>query len=489
MACCLLSGLAAALLGAGCARTATKTGVVPSGVGFSMDAVKEIFGSYSEGNFQNRAWPDAFQAMHQKLSREYAFTDWKKIDWDVLYDTHAPLVEAAELAQDDKAYYLALRSYLFSIPDGSLCITTPETYREEAIGGGYGFSVAPMEDGRIRVVQVEPGFFADMAGIKWGAEIIQWNDLPVAKALEQTSLLWNDTPCATRECRLLKQCALLTRAPVGTTVSVMFRNLDSESVWVTRLEARRDSYKTLSDPLQQEISFSEFDSPMVDKVLDGGIGYMKLHGQTATLATPFPARAFRRIVERFLDDDVNGLIVDLRGNVGGLDDLAASYAGHFMQTPMFYRDQVAFDYAKGGFALNKAASITIEPRTPCFTGPVMVLIDYSTRGNSQALADSLHELPNVTLVGASGTDGSWALPGGKITMPQGYVISYPIGRMLDESGSIRITAKADLESPVKPDILLPLTLEACRAFFQDGRDVLLDKALEEIKARNTVTSS
>jgi len=44
-----------------------------------MDAVKEIFGSYSECNFQNRAWPDAFQAMHQKLNREYAFTDWKKL--------------------------------------------------------------------------------------------------------------------------------------------------------------------------------------------------------------------------------------------------------------------------------------------------------------------------------------------------------------------------------------------------------------------------
>ena len=73
-------------------------------------------------------------------------------------------------------------------------------------------------------------------------------------------------------------------------------------------------------------------------------------------------------------------------------------------------------------------------------------------------------------------------------MPQGYVVSYPIGRMLDESGSVRVTARADRESPVKPDIRIPLTLEACRAFYLDGRDVVLDRALEEIKARNSEKS-
>lgn len=456
--------------------------------GLSMDSVKEIFGSYSEGNFQNRAWPDAFQAMHQKISREYAFSDWKKIDWEALYDAHAPMVEAAELAQDDKAYYLALRSYLFSIPDGSLSITTPADYRKEAIGGGYGISVLPMEDGRILVMRVEPGFFADMAGIKWGAEIIEWDGLPVAEALEKVSLLWSDTPCATRESRLFKQCVLLTRAPAGTKVSVMFRNPDSDSLWVTRLEARYDNYKTLLDLTGQDVLFSELDAPLTDKVVDGNIGYIRIYGQTATLAMPFPARAFRRAIERFLEANVNGLVLDLRGNVGGLDDLAATYVGHFTEVPMLYSDLVAFDYSKGGFALDEKGTITIQPRTPYFGGPVMVVINQDSRGNSQALADSLHELPNVTLVGTSGTDGSWALPGGKITMPQGYVVSYPIGRMLDESGSVRVTARADRESPVKPDIRIPLTLEACRAFYLDGRDVVLDRALEEIKARNSEKS-
>jgi len=338
------------------------------------------------------------------------------------------------------------------------------------------------------VVRVEPDFFADSTGIKWGAKIIEWNGIPIEEALEQTSLLWSDAPPATRERRLFEQCALLTRAPVGTEVSVMFQNPGAESPWVTRLEARRDYYQTLEDLWRQDKPFSEFDAPLVDKLLEDNIGYLNLHGQTATLVMPFPARAFRKAIERFIDANVKGIVLDLRGNIGGLDDLAATYAGHFTQAPLFYRDLVAFDYDKGGFALDENAQITIEPRTPCFNGPVMVLIHHSSRGNSQALADSLHDLPNVTLVGATGTDGSWAFTGGKVTMPQGYVISYPIGRILDESGNVRVTAKADMESRVKPDVRVPRTSDIYHAFFNEERDVTLEKAIEELKVRTTPDS-
>ncbi len=474
------------MVGAGCAHTKFSFREEKASrpkAGLSMDAVREIFGSYSEGNFQNRAWMDAFLAMHRKLSREYPFSEWKAVDWDTLHDTCAPLVERAELEQDEEAYYLALRAYLYSIPDGSLYITTTNTLREAAIGGGYGFSLLPLDDGRIVVVRVEPGFFADMAGIKWGAEIIEWDGIPVAEALEKTPLLWADAPPATQECRLLKQCALLTRAPVGTKVSVMFRNPDSASLWVTRLESRHDYYNTLKELTWQDEPFSEFQASLQDKILEGNIGYIKVYGQTATLAMPFPARAFRRAIERFLEAKTVGLILDLRGNIGGLDDLATTYAGHFTKSPMLYRKVVAFDYAKGGFALNADESLTITPRTPCFEGPVMALIDHKTRGNGQAIADSLHGLPHVTLMGVTGTEGTWAYPGGEITMPQGYVISYPIGRMLDESGNIRVTSRADLESRVKPDVRIPLTADLYEAYFNKKRDVLLDKAIEEIKSR------
>lgn len=481
LACGVVSGL-----GAGCARSTlplTNLTMPLPATSLNMESVLEVFGNYREGNFQNRSWTDAFLGMHQKLSREYPFSEWKGVDWDALYGTCAPRVEAASQAKDEAAYYLALRSYLYSIPDAGLGISTPDAYRDAAIGAGFGFSMLPLDDGRVVVVRVEPGFFADMAGIAWGAEIIAWNGLPIGEALEQASFLWSDAPPATDENRLFEQCALLTRAPAGTKATLKFRNPGSDEVWITQLEARRDFYRSLEDLTRQDKTITEFDSPLETRILDGNIGYIKIYCHAATLAMPFPARAFRNAMEQFLKANVAGLVLDLRGDVGGLDQLAVTYAGHFTREPLFYRNVVAFDYDKGGFALKEDASMTIEPRAPYFGGPVMVLIQHTTRDSGQALADSLHQLPNVALMGLTGTDGSWSLPGGQVTIPGGHVITYPIGRFLDSADTIRVTSSGKMESRVKPDIRVPLTLEAYEAFFKEDRDEVLEQAIEEIKAR------
>lgn len=484
--CCLFACVIVSGLWTGCVRTTlplTNLTVPLPTVPIKMESVLEVFGSYREGNFQNRSWTDAFNGMHQKLVREYPFSEWKALDWDALYDKYAPQVEAASQAKDEAAYYLALRSYLYSIPDSSLSISTPETYRNDAVGAGYGFSLLPLDDNRVVVVRVEPGFFADMAGIKWGAEVLEWNGLPIAKALEQTPVLWSDAPPSTHECRRLEQCTLLTRAPAGTETTLTFHNPGTKSVWITKIEARRDFYGSLETLTRQGKPFTEFESPLETRILDGNVGYIKVYCHAATLAMPFPVRAFRNAIKQFLDAHVAGLVLDLRGDVGGLDELAATYAGHFTRDSLFYRNLVAFDYDKGGFALKDDARTVIEPRTPYFGGPVMVLIQYTTHDGGQALADSLHQLPNVSLVGFTGTEGSWGLPGGHVTMPGGYVISYPIGRFLDNSDVVRVTSTGKMESRVKPDIRVPLTLENYEAFFKEDRDVVLERAIEEIKAR------
>ena len=43
-------------------------------------------------------------------SPDYAFTDWKGVDWDALYSRFAPRIAAAR-----QAYYLAPHEYLCSI--------------------------------------------------------------------------------------------------------------------------------------------------------------------------------------------------------------------------------------------------------------------------------------------------------------------------------------------------------------------------------------
>ena len=279
----------------GCARTTiplTQISMPLPQSPLTYDSVQELFKGYQQGNFYTLSWTAAFDGMHTKLSREYPLTEWKAIDWDGLYDTYKPQVVEAEATDDAQAYYLALRAYIFSIPDGYLRITTPEEYREAAIGGGYGFSLLPLDDGRVVVSDLEEDGFAENSGIRWGAEIIEWDGVPVREALEATSVLWSDSPPATQKYALFEKCMMLTRAPVGTEVTLLFRNPGQESVWGTRLRARRDMFKGLKDLTQQGKPFSEFESPLETRLLPEKIGYIKLYCQSPTLVLPFPVRAF-----------------------------------------------------------------------------------------------------------------------------------------------------------------------------------------------------
>ena len=472
----------------GCIRTTiplTQISVPIPQSPITMNDVTQLFKGYRQGNFYNLSWAEAFDGMQAKLSREYPLTEWKGIDWDGLYDIYKPRIVEAEANKDKQAYYLALREYIFSIPDGYMHITTPDDYREFAIGGDYGFSLVPLDDGRMVVGYLEKDGFAEHSGIRWGAEIIEWNGVPVREALEATSVLWSSSPPATLKYTLFEKCMMLTRAPVGSEVTLLFRNPGQENIWGTRLRARRDMFKGLEDLTRQGKPFSEFESPLETKILPDNIGYIKLYCQSPTIALPFPARAFRNSIEHFVKAGVQGVVLDLRGNSGGADELAATFAGHFTEKPLFFRNVVAFDERKGGFALQQGERLIVEPRIPVYSGPVAILIHRNTRDSGQAIANVLAPLPNVFLVGALATEGSYAYIGHEITMPEGHKITYPIGRMLDETGNVLIASGADRKSRVVPDLRTPFTLENLDIFFNKGGDPVLDQAVAEIKHRAT----
>ncbi len=84
-----------------------------------------------------------------KFSREYGFTEWKKIDWTALYKRIKPLVERAEASNDFTAYYLAMREYVNSIPDGHVRMSSIRDIDDKYIGGGFGFSATKLSDGRV----------------------------------------------------------------------------------------------------------------------------------------------------------------------------------------------------------------------------------------------------------------------------------------------------------------------------------------------------
>ncbi len=89
-------------------------------------------------------WTDQFDTVHSELSRQYAFTDWKGIDWEEKYRRTAEAVLAAQTNRDENAFYLALRHYVISIPDTHVNFSYETRFarqlRESEIGGSFGMS-------------------------------------------------------------------------------------------------------------------------------------------------------------------------------------------------------------------------------------------------------------------------------------------------------------------------------------------------------------
>ncbi len=436
---------------------------------------------YAEGDFQGRSWTQAFDLLHGRLSREYPFTEWKGIKWDTLYDTFYVRVADAQARGDKRAYYVTLRQYAHSIPDGYMEASDEEDFREAAIGGGYGISMAPMDNDLMVVYRIEKGGDADKAGIKWGAQITQWNDKPIGEALKSAPDYWSDAPAATYVGRTLDRCMFLTRGPVGATAKVTFKNRDAQKPQTVTLTAREDHYAGLGDVVHYARDFSEVESPFESRSLPGGFGYINILSQSTTLMTPFPDRGFKKVVDKLVRDKVPGIILDLRGNEGGNMALARAYAGHFVDGERSLGRLVAFDSAKNGFALNEKESITVAPREPHYNGRIIVLVHRSTRDSGQVIARALQGQSNVVVMGVLGTEGSLAQVGGEITMPGGYVLHYPVGRYVDEKGNALISTNAEGDGGVEPDIVIPATVGLFEAQFARARDSLLDAAVEELK--------
>ena len=117
-------------------------------------------------DYCDAGWVEAFDGLHATLQRRYAFGEWKRIDWDALYAEHQPNILAAERSEDKSAYYVALREYIYNLPDGHVSVygDVHDEVERAAIGGGFGFAVLKLDDGRVIAHIVRAGYACGAGG-------------------------------------------------------------------------------------------------------------------------------------------------------------------------------------------------------------------------------------------------------------------------------------------------------------------------------------
>jgi carboxyl-terminal processing protease len=437
-------------------------------------------------DYTDLSWVAAFDQLHAEVSQKYPFTEWKEADWDALYTQTAPRIAQAEADQDVAAYYLALREYAFAVPDAHVQLGGPDFgLREQAIGGGYGLGIIGLDDGRVIVHFLLEGGPAERAGMTWGAEIISWNGQTIQEALEGTSTIWASNPQATTEGRLLEQYHYLTRAPVGTEISLTFQNSGDDAPQTVYLTAEADQLETLKYDLPPEKDLkTAFRAPVQYEVLPGGYGYIRITGFMPTLGGLQPAKIVDQAIETFINAGTAGIIIDVRSNGGGLDTLVPQMVGHFYAEPVFYEYASFYNAERDQFEIDSSQTLTIEPRSPYFDGPVIVLVDKFTISTAEGIPLAIQPLPQGHVAGIYGTNGSFAIgtPGNNLyRLPEGLGFNFLDGRSLNENQIIQVDANAEGLGGVDPDLRVPLTEENVYALYVEGIDIVLEAAITAIE--------
>jgi carboxyl-terminal processing protease len=160
--------------------------------------------------------------------------------------------------------------------------------------------------------------------------------------------------------------------------------------------------------------------------------------------------------------DADGIVIDLRGNTGGIGDMLAGMAGWF----------ISVRGTSMGTMITRSGSLklAVQPRPAPFAGPVAVLVDELSMSASEVLAQGLKDAGRARVFGRR---SAGAVLGSVVErLPNGDGFQYPTARFEFPSGAV-------VEGVgVRPDEEIPTTRETLLS----GRDVVLDAAVQWIRS-------
>lgn len=289
---------------------------------------------------------------------------------------------------------------------------------------GIGVIISPDEDGTVTVISPIKGSPADRAGVESGDKILKINgkDFSAEKINE-----------ASKEMRGEK----------GTTVKILLlkkKNLKTEEVEIKREEIKIDSI-------------------IKDKI--GDLGYIGI-----TMFDEETGKDFVKALNELTSEGVKGIILDMRGNPGGVVDAAVEIGEAILPKASFVtlkdnKGEVVQDY-KLDDSYNDIKMV--------------VLVNEGSASASEILAGAIRDLDRAKIIGKTSygkgvVQNVMSLPGGdglKLTTSEYFT---PSGKSINKKGIV-----PDIE------VDLPDDVEGIGIDYKDT-DTQLQKAIEVINGK------
>eukprot|EP00913_Durusdinium_trenchii_P006397 g6009.t1 len=297
--------------------------------------------------------------------------------------------------------------------------------KNERYGGGndwLGLDVRVADD-RLVVTRVEPGSPAAEAGITPGWLIERIGPTQVDDTLERLS----DASQAELEIVAWQVFSEMLSGPPGTDARLGLIDADDNPVELvlTRTTRPGDMFKFGNLPAMNTRLEHRWLEPGEMGVPEGArIGLIRFN----IFMMP-AAPAFERAVDELRDAD--GIIIDIRGNLGGIGGLAIGMSRHIVSEPASL-GTMTMRGATLKFNVTPALSTSWGDRVKPFDGKLAVVIDGVSASTSEIFAGGLQSIGRARVFGQR--TAGMALPANMDRLPNGDVLLHAIADYHDSTG-------------------------------------------------------
>jgi len=403
-----------------------------------------------------------FDAAARIVQQTHFDTTFNGVNWIALRDSIRPFAVGASR---DSVRTL-IRTMLARLGQSHFSVfpsDVAETSREEAVeeSGNIGVDLAYIGN-RMVVERVEPDGAAKASGVEPGWIVTAIGTVKVDSVLER---IRSRPGRYSLTLRAVRGVSTLLLGPVESSVTVQFQ--DGRDRPVSKTMVRRAD---TGPPVKWgyfPTFFARFHAheERLDNTRAGVIWF-------SNWLVPL-VRQVDSAVDAYRAMD--GMVIDLRRNSGGVAAMVGGVAGHFTTRP----DTLGVNQTRSSrmvFVANPRRSTSDGRTVAPFAGPVAILIDELSGSASEIFAAGMRSIGRVRIFGATSIGG--VLPASWDRLPNGDVLYHAIGEFITPAGE-RLEGIG-----VVPDEPVTLT----RADLLAGRDPVLNAAMRWIvgeKSRRT----
>lgn len=371
--------------------------------------------------------------------------------WDAAREELRPRVAAAKTRDEARG---VIRELLERLEQSHFALIPSKAYdvvaeQKAARDGDCGLTLRLAGDA-ILVERVDRGRAADKAGVRAGWRVVKIDEQDVGVLIEKARTATKQGP-QRLDTTVGMLCNRVVRGSVGAVKSLEFKLPEGEkrTVEIT-LE------KTPGKPAPRFGNFPAINVHSESRRLESDVMYFSFN------IFFDPARVMPHLKETIEQArDAKGLVLDLRGNYGGIGAMTMGIASLFCDEMREMGVMIT-----RGSKLHFRASRAPEP----YQQPLAVLIDECSISSAEILAGGLQDLGLARVFGR--TTAGLALPSSVIKLPNGDGLQFAFATYQTAKGEV-LEAKG-----VVPDVQIPLT----PASLQSGADPTLQAAIEWIQA-------